>query len=218
MISPNNPDVDDILRRVAAEVARRQLPANLGPTQLGWSHIAARAGLAGIALGAGWLGGEGPAFQPNRRKDYTLSAFLVLHGPAFVSGCYAGLLGRAPDSDGLAHFLGLLQRGVPKADIVGRFRFSAEGRHYGARVRGLWAPFLFHTLARVPVAGYLLNLAVTILTLPLLERRLRRFEDAAFTQGARNAQALHSLECTLRPARARARTTSHGALSDERGP
>jgi hypothetical protein len=194
MISPNNPAVEDILRRVSAEVARRQSPKNLGPTQLGWPQLAARAGLAGVASGAAWAGGQGTAFQPNDAREYPLSAFLALNGPAFVSGCYAGLLGRPPDSEGLAHYLGLLQRGVPKADIVGRFRFSSEGRRFGARVHGLWAPFIFHSIARIPVAGYLFSLCVDIVTLPLLKRRLRRFEDAAFTQGAQNAQALQSLE------------------------
>jgi len=136
-------------------------------------------------------------FQPNDRKDYSLSTFVALNGVDFVSGCYGGLLGRAPDGKGLGHYLDLLRRGASKVDIVGRIRFSAEGRHYGARVHGLLLPFVFHTMVRVPVVGYVLDFLVTLFTLPLLKRRLRRFEDAAFTEETWKADAPHDLEQRL---------------------
>jgi hypothetical protein len=197
MTTPNNPAVDDILRRVSAEVARRQAPIDLGPMQLGLPRVGTGTGVAGIASGTSWTVGSAAAFMPNDRKDYPLSAFVALHGPAFVAGCYAGLLGRSPDSGGLEHYLGLLRQGMAKAEIVGRIRLSAEGRRYGAHVRGLWAPFLFHSSARIPVVGYVVMTAVALVTLPAQKRRLRSIEDAAFTQCEQNARALRGLERRL---------------------
>ena len=182
------PSIDDIVRRISAEAVRRQAPPGSGAAPIDFSQLVSRAGLAGPLAGP-----PAPAFATNDRKDYPLSAFTSLHGPAFVDACYSGILSRPADGAGLTHYLGLLQRGVAKSDIVGRFRLSAEGRRHGVRIRGLWPAFAFHSLARIPVLGALIHLPVDLLTLPMLKRRIRGIEDSAFTQATQNAQAVQNL-------------------------
>lgn len=182
------PSIDDILRRISDEVARRQVPANVETTPIGWPQLVARAGLESAPIGD-----AGPAFTTNTAKEYPLHAFTSLHGPAFLNACYIGILGRPADPSGLTHYLALLQRGVAKTDIVGRFRYSAEGRQHGTQVRGLWPAFAYHSLARIPVLGALLHLPVDLLTLPMLKRRLRGVEDSSCTQLAQDAQAMRTL-------------------------
>ena len=185
MSEPTNTTSDDVLRRIAIEVARREAAPWLGP------EAAKTSTPAGPFVRS--VAAQAPAFRTNAAREYALADFTSLYGADFVAACYAGLLGRPADAAGLAHYRAFLDRGVAKADIVGRIRRSPEGRQHGARVHGLWPAWAWHSVARIPAVGYLLHLVVDIATLPLLKRRLRRFEDAAFVssqQGARETASL----------------------------
>jgi hypothetical protein len=65
-----------------------------------------------------------------------MRSLLALEGEAFVRGAYATILGRLADSDGLAHCLAELQKGVTKMTIVSRMRNSVEGKKADRSVQG----------------------------------------------------------------------------------
>jgi hypothetical protein len=58
-------------------------------------------------------------------------------GAAFVTSAFQLLLRRVPDGDGLAHYMGCLEAGRPKIDILREIIASPEGRWKGAMLRGL---------------------------------------------------------------------------------
>lgn len=113
--------------------------------------------------------------EPKNR--YRLHEFLDLHDADFVRCAYVGLLGRAPDEDGFHHHLSNLRGGVrTKIEVLGRIRYSREGRTRRVRVSGLLLPFLVSSLYRVPVLGYLLRLPIAVLRLPRNAGNVARLE------------------------------------------
>ncbi|MEO8434355.1 MAG: hypothetical protein ABI596_05630, partial [Pyrinomonadaceae bacterium] len=63
-----------------------------------------------------------------------------------------------------------------------RLRYSTEGRAKKVRIEGLFFPALVRLGYRVPVAGYLLNLAVALARLPNSIRRRQQFEAHVMIQ------------------------------------
>lgn len=117
-------------------------------------------------------------------KNYTIADFLNFHDETFVRNAYRGILLREPDADGYAHYLSALRSGhYTKAEILGRLRYSREGREHAVRVRGLLVPFVFQITYQIPVFGYIFAWANFILRLPAIVRNWSRFEAfAAFQQ------------------------------------
>src|SRR5512135_3610155 len=77
-----------------------------------------------------------PAFQA--RERYALNDFLALHDRDFIDAAYRGLLKREAAPTGVAHFLEGLRNGhIRKIEILGRLRYSTEGRALRVPVRGL---------------------------------------------------------------------------------
>ncbi len=61
----------------------------------------------------------------------------ALDGRAFVTSTYQQLLGRDPDPDGMAYYLGRLAVGYSKESIVAQIALSPEARHSGKNFAGL---------------------------------------------------------------------------------
>lgn len=147
------PALAQLLRTYAGLLAdkRNQLDAVLPP----W----ARAGNAGLSS--------------NATASDSLDRFLPLHGREFVAEAYRTLLRREPDSAGLRAFAQALAQGrLTRWQVLGRLRWSREGRSCGAQVRGLKLGFALATLYRVPVAGPALSLLARALRVPLRYRDL----------------------------------------------
>jgi len=109
--------------------------------------------------------------------DCLLVDYLNRHDADFILGAYRGLLGREPDAEGWAHFLDALRRGsLSKVEILGRIRYSKEGRRRARRVPGLLSRTALHQIYRIPVAGYLVRLAVAVLRLPTSSTNTARLE------------------------------------------
>ena len=170
------PALDEIVARVQAEAARRA-GAPSPAARPDWEAISRRAGLAAAAL-AGHCAPPAPDVSFPVRKDrrYAMSDFLAHHGSAFVTACYRGALGREPDAAGHRHYLDRLLEGAPRAEILARLRYSAEGRAYAARIDGLAPRAALAALSRLPLAG------------PVVEWL------AALALAGRNARALRALE------------------------
>jgi SAM-dependent methyltransferase len=183
MIETANPEinVEDLMRRIREEVARRQdgpVTASHRPPRPVSASSSAPVNLQMETIQLPRFGDT--ASDLSARQSYTLSDFLNFHDEAFIRNAYRAILHREPDVGGLAHYLTALRSGrYTKAEILGRLRYSSEGRSYAVRVRGLFVPFAFQMAYHLPVLGYVFAWANFILRLPSIVRNWSRFE--AFT-------------------------------------
>lgn len=184
MIETANPeiDVEELMRHIREDAARRKqsfaTPSLVETTQ---RLMALKA-----ALEQGWPAlptcDLQPAFVPNPERRYTLGELLRFHDDAFVANAYQAILLRPADSGGLEHYLDLLRRGESKVGILGRLRYSPEGRQHGVKIKGLWRGFLLWRFYHLPLIGSLFQTFAILARLPALERNQRCFEAYAIQQ------------------------------------
>ena len=169
-------DIDRILEAIRAEARARgskgrvgaystEVPAGPG-TSSGGTVVVATHGL--------------PGYEPRRAAD-----FLALPLDVFIGAAYRSVLGRDPDPGGAMHFQQALLSGrLTRMEMLGRLRYSPEGRARGVRVPGLAAAALLATLYRFPVAGPLLGLLAWLLRLPPHLRDRSTLEATAHASGS----------------------------------
>lgn len=121
-----------------------------------------------------------PPFRVSPVKRYTLDEFLRFDDQAFVAAAYVGLLGRYPDVEGGEHYLRRVREGASKIEVLGRLRYSTEGKRLGAEVPGLRRRYAFHLATRVPVLGRLTAVLFILARLPELLAMVRRVEGSAY--------------------------------------
>lgn len=144
-----------------------------------------------------------PEFVPRSDDRYRMDDLLKYQGQEFVRNAYRAILKREPDEAGyLQHLKMLLGGRFDQVDVLASLRYSAEGREKGVHVEGLALPATARRLYRVPVLGYLLELAVTLARLPLSVRRQRQFEAYSSTQQQQLADHSRKLSERLQLARA----------------
>lgn len=98
--------------------------------------------------------GEGDASSESEGGDRLLQDLLRRSGEEFVVATYIAVLGRQPDKAGLSHYLAALAAGrLTKPLIIGRLRFSREGRDRGVPVRGLLPILAWHLFFMLPLVG-----------------------------------------------------------------
>ncbi len=125
-----------------------------------------------------------------KREQYQLNDLLAFHDQAFIRNAYKVILQREPDDAGFAQYLKDLRSGrYSKIDILRSLKFSPEGRNANVKIDGLGRLTYFRKLYRVPVAGYLLRLAVAVIRLPVLITHHRQLE--AHTAGQLERVAAH---------------------------
>ena len=90
-----------------------------------------------------------PDFQANGIEP-SLTDFLRLDGERLVEALYKKILRRDPDPLGLADYVGRLERGAPKSEIIGDIVYSPEGRLKKVRLSGLWWRYGFAKLSPRP--------------------------------------------------------------------
>jgi len=169
-----NPNVDELMRRVRADVARRRGEAG--------------APSAGVSAFSPWRGPRDddthkplpdlelePRFEANS-SGYAIEDFTRLQHAAFVRAAYQGLLQREPDPQDLDNCLQTLERGDSKILILGRIRYSPEGRRLAIRVQGLRWRFVLERGCEVPIAGRFVRFLVELARLPALMRKVRQNE------------------------------------------
>jgi O-antigen chain-terminating methyltransferase len=133
-----------------------------------------------------------------KRDQYQLNDLLGFHDEAFVRNAYRVILKRDPDDAGLAEYLRQLRSGrYSKIDIATSLRFSPEGRNANVRIAGLGNRSVLRKLYRVPVAGYLLRLAVAIVRLPVLITNFRQAESHNAAQLERVANHINEATAQL---------------------
>ena len=120
-----------------------------------------------------------PGLEPQAR--YRLDDFLRYHDEDFVRNAYRGLLRREPDVAGYTDYLGALRSArLSKTEVIGRIRYSPEGRAQAVPVRGLRVPFALRTLRRLPVLGHLIGIVQYLFRLPNIVRNHERLEAVVF--------------------------------------
>ena len=188
LIAANNPeiDVDLLMQRIREEIAQR--PTDSAPPG-GSVRPAQPAPPLNDMLRA--LTETATVAALPQKSVYALRDFLDYHDEAFIVNAYRGVLRREPDSSGMTDFLGKLRHGdYTKIEILGRLRFSPEGRRHGVRIRGLIAPFALQTACRLPVLGYGIAWLNFILRLPVLIRNWQRFEAHSAFRADQNHRVL----------------------------
>ena len=115
--SPAGLDVEQLIRRVREEAARRQPETDAPNTR------------------------DAPETAP-RQWLYTLGELLRQDDLEFVTQVYRCVLRREPDHDGLQDSLSQLRNGeLSQIDLLRELRFSPEGERLGVTVQGLAPPF-----------------------------------------------------------------------------
>ena len=138
---------------------------------------------------------------------YTLNDFLALHDVDFINAAYGGVLKRAVDAQGREHFLGALRKGdLSKIEILGRLRYSPEGRKLKVPVKGLLPAFAIQHSYRIPVIGACIAWASALLRLPVIVRNLGRVESY---QHLRNSQIEEAVSALARAASANEQLLLH---------
>jgi len=170
-------NLDDLMQMIESEVMHRKTPPPK-PSQLDFAKPNKRSGYL-------WSGPTklslDSIFVPSPIKmgkaDYQLSDFMNQHGHNFILSAYAGVLGRHPDPEGYHYYLASLQHGkMTKAEIVGRLRYSSEGRNKAVRIKGLMGAFLIQSSYKIPVLGYFIRLAAALFNLPLIIKNIQSLD------------------------------------------
>lgn len=73
----------------------------------------------------------------NRVVARNLGELLAMHDERFVHSAYLNILGRQPDPEGFASYLGLVREGAEKMQIVASLACSDEGKAVGSALPGL---------------------------------------------------------------------------------
>lgn len=124
-----------------------------------------------------------PPFHPRADNHYQLDELLQYHDRQFVWNAYRALLKREPDEEGYQGYLAQLRRGRRnKIDILASLRYSPEGERASVEVEGLKTRAWFRRLYFVPVVGYLAELVVSLVRLPVLLRHQRQLENHLIAQ------------------------------------
>ena len=138
-------------------------------------------------------------FQPHSDGRYHVNDLLKYHDRNFIQNAYRAILKRGPDAAGYRGFIESLRSArLNKIDILASLRYSAEGRSKKVEIEGLRTPAIIRKAYRVPVLGYLLNLAVALARLPLMIRSEQQFEAHVLAQQELVVDQLNHLGRTLR--------------------
>jgi ubiquinone/menaquinone biosynthesis C-methylase UbiE len=102
------------------------------------------------------------------------------HDTEFIRNAYLAILKRFPDSNGEASYLSRLREGsINKIEVLGRLRYSSEGRSAGVTIRGLLPRFLLWTFFKVPILGHIAASAYLVLRLPAMVRQNQADEQSS---------------------------------------
>lgn len=166
MIENNNPEIDaeQLMARIREEAARQKRH------KLNTHHFSpASNDLSKVRFNIFEI-----------KPYYALSDFLDFQDEEFIYNAYRGVLKREPDLSGLSNFLSRLRSGdYSRIEILGRLRFSPEGRKIRVKIKGLLLPFVVQTAYRLPVLGYPIAWLSLILRLPIIAKNLQYFESRA---------------------------------------
>ena len=96
-------------------------------------------------------------------KAQNLAELLQYHDRQFIECAYLTLLGRHPDITGMKYYLGRLQSGVSKIQILDQILSSTEGKRSSANLPGLRTAIQRFKLSKIPlIKVFFKQFAVTL--------------------------------------------------------
>ena len=179
-------DVNELMEKIRAEIRKRRARKYVGGRRPpGFSH--------GGAFDS-WLSVRQSEPFEEKQDGYCMNDFLQYNDKEFVINAYRGVLGRPADAGGNSYFLEGLHSGkMAKAEILGRLRYSPEGRARNVKVRGLLLSFCIQSSFRIPVLGYFCRLIISVFNLPAIVRNLQIIEASSAAQLQRQGNGLRKL-------------------------
>lgn len=133
-----------------------------------------------------------------RQPSYALDEFLAYHDEDFIVSAYRGLLGREPDAAGASRYLDRLRTGdLSKVEVLGRIRFSTEGRGAAVTVRGLKVAFALRTIRRTPIVGSVIGVIQYVVRLPRIVRNHERLEAVVFFHQRQIRESMNAVEAEV---------------------
>jgi len=95
-------------------------------------------------------------FIPRTLEGLSLEDLCGYNDDSFIIAAYRLILSRNPEDLRLDHYRTLLRNNrISKVEIIGRLRYSREGRRGQVRVKGLLLRFACAILLRTPIVGRL---------------------------------------------------------------
>ena len=107
----------------------------------------------------------------------TLTDLMGHHDLQFIACAYKTVLGRHPDPEGLAYYVGRLRAGIPKIRILADLRLSREGRGRKLTLNGLDEAIRHYRMGQWPFVGRLLRMIQGTEGGGPVERKLRTLEN-----------------------------------------
>ena len=180
----------EIMRRLHDELERRRRAVNSAeqprPAQ------AARSRHAGKL--PRWIS---PTARLNKR-EYVLHELLQYSDADFVDTAYLTLLRRPADVAERERFLTALRSGqLDKVEVLGKIRFSEEGRRQSVHVDGLLLPYKLHQWRRVRGIGRVLAFAMAIVKLPRMVMHLQVLDNAVAMHSQNHGQLINRIDDAL---------------------
>lgn len=179
-MTPSEINVDQLMRQIRQAVAQRA-----DESSPNGEIIRHAPGNAEAALGQidGSRLALQPDFQTSQNNGYHANDLLKYHGETFVRNAYRAILKREPDADGMSQNLASLADGkFNKIDVLASLRYSAEGERAGVNISGLAWPATVRQIERIPVLGYLLQVAIGLARLPTMLTHQRQSEFYALAR------------------------------------
>ena len=127
----------------------------------------------------------------------TLDELLACHDQHFVRSAYQTLLGREPDPEGLAYYLGRLRAGYSKMRILAQLRLSDEGKTRKTHLPGLDAALQRYRRGQYPLLGGLFRWLEGTEGNHPTERKLRGIENQILILVGESNQRFDQLDHSL---------------------
>jgi SAM-dependent methyltransferase len=128
------------------------------------------------------------------KEEYSLAELLNYDEDRFVRCAYLAILRREPDVVGQEHYSNMLQSGqLSKTEILGRLRFSPEGKTNNVKIHGLLLPFVVQSVYRVPVLGYGVAMLNFVFRLPTIIKNRVFFENQTLRQQREQTQRFNAV-------------------------
>lgn len=176
-------DLDVLMRRIRMKVESRKAASSAAraaqvPSSI-TSDTAPQPASAPPPLSLSRLSAAETPVPSNKR--YTSEELLRYHDEEFLRYAYHAILRRDPDGRGFASFLDELRSGrVSRIEVLGRIRYSPEGRAAAVPVEGLALRFAVRRARRIPVFGRVIAVLQYVGRLPEVVGSLERLEAANF--------------------------------------
>ena len=136
-------------------------------------------------------------FPASTQKTCSVGDFQKYDDASFIKNAFQKILKRDPDPGGFEAYLAGLRQGMSKSEILWRLRYSREGRQQKVAVKGLFIRRLVGGLFKIPVIGYFINCATSIVRFPKTLQSLRQHIASTNVHFTQYHETISSLSARL---------------------